>query len=223
MLEDRARQPEAVYLPHNEPYLGRVALLQLDLEIPRALQKNLAIAKHTFEINKSPLQTAACELIPQAISIALSIRELLRQGYVFSAVILLRSMLERLALIIYLCDTPSAVDSWHAGWERKTQPSFKVLMQHLDKANKYTFTEVERQKFSDRLHKVVHPDPAAAIWNTTERGGRPAFASGKLINAPETCDFCAAFTHQCLSQLIRVALVIFPEANRSDSMQLGEW
>lgn len=213
MLSGTARQPEAVYLPHNEPYLGRVALLQLDLEIPRALQENLAIAKRTFEIDKSPLQDAACELIPQAISIALSVRELLRQGYVFSAVILLRPMLERLALIIFLCDTPSAVSSWHAGWIRKDQPSFDVLMEHLDRANKRTSTEAERRQFSSLLHKVVHPDPAAAIWNMTERDGRPAFASGKFINAPEACDFCATFTHQCLSHLIRVALVIFPEAN----------
>ena len=179
MLGDTARQPEAVYLPHNEPYLGRAALLQLDLEIPRALQENLTIAKRTFEINKSPLQAAACEIIPQAISVALSVRELLRQGYVFSAVILLRPMVERLALIIYLCDTPAAVSSWHSGWVRKTQPSFDLLIEHLDKANKRTSTEVERKQFSALLHKVVHPDPAAAMWNMTERGGASSLRLGQ--------------------------------------------
>jgi len=206
------RSPDAVYLPHNEPYLGRVALLQLDREIPRALQENLAVAKHTFEITKTPLQAAACELIPQTISIALSVRELLRQGYVFSAVILLRPMLERLALMVFLRDHPDKVASWHKGWDRKAQPSFNVLMDHLVKSNDRASTEAERQQFSALLHKVVHPDPAAAIWNLTEREGAPAFASGKLIDAPDACDFCATFTHRCLSHAIRVALAIFPEA-----------
>lgn len=206
------RLPEAVYLPHNEPYLGRAALLKLDQEIPRALQENLAIAKRTFEINKSPLQNAACELVPQTISIALSIRELLRQGYVFSAVILLRPMLERMALLVFLRDYPDKVASWHAGWERKNQPTFNALMDHLVKSNDRASTEAERQKFSALLHKVVHPDPAAAIWNLTERQGAPAFASGKLLDAPDACDFCASFTHRCLSQAVRVALAIFPEA-----------
>ena len=209
--------PKAVYLPHNEPYLGRTALLQLDQEIPRALQKNLAVARHTFEINKSPLQTAACELIPQAISIALSVRELLRQGYVFSAMILLRPMLERLSLMVFLCDNPDTVASWQKGWERKDQPSFNVLMDHLVKSNKGVSTEAERRQFSALLHKVVHPDPAAAMWNMTEREGRPAFASGKLIDAPEVCDFCATFTHRCLLHLVRVALIIFPEAKSDPS------
>ena len=205
---------EAVYLPHNEPYLGRQALLELDLEIPRAMKENTAVAKHTFEISKTPLQMAACELIPQTISIALSIRELLRQGYLFSAVILLRPMLERLALMVYLRDHPDIVTSWHAGWERKAQPSFDVLLEYLVKSNDQTATNTERQQFSKMLHKVVHPDPAAAIWNMTEREGAPAFASGKLINAPDTCDLCATFTKRCLSHIVSVDLAIFPEAKK---------
>lgn len=213
------RSPEAVYLPHNEPYLGRVALLQLDQEIPRALQENLAVARHTFEIDMMPLQAAACELIPQTISIALSVRELLRQGYVFSAVILLRPMLERLALMVFLRDHPDAVVSWHTGWDRKAQPSFNVLMNHLVKSNDRASTDAERQQFSALLHKVVHPDPAAAIWNLTERQGAPAFASGKLIEAPDACDFCATFTHRCLSHVIRIALTIFPNAKGDPSFK----
>jgi hypothetical protein len=204
--------PEAVYLPHNEPYLGRAALLLLDKELPSALRENLAVAKHTFEIDKSPLQTAACELIPQSISIALSVRELLRQGYLFSAVILLRPMLERLALIVFLRDNPDAVVAWHKGWERRSQPSFTTLMDNLVKVNAGVSTNADRKQFSAMLHKVVHPDPAAAVWNMTEQDGRPAFASGKLIDAPEACDFCATFTHRCLSHLIRVAVTIFPKA-----------
>lgn len=208
------RHPESVYLPHNEPYLGRAPLLHLDQEIPRALQKNLAIAKYTFTINHSPLQAAAAELVPQGISVALSIRELLRQGYLFSAVILLRPLLERLALVVYLRDNPVGVASWNAGWARKAQPTFDVLMEHLTRSNDRIASEAERKAFFGMLHKVVHPDPAAAMWNMIQSQGRPAFASGKLIEVPEVCDFCAEFTLQCLQQLIRAALSIFPEAKK---------
>lgn len=207
--------PPSVYLPHNEPYLGLQALLKLDLEIPIALKENTNIAEHTFEIGQSPLQTVACELIPQTISIALSIREMLRQGYIFSAVILLRPMLERLALLIFLRDNPDAVTAWHSGWSRKEQPSFNTLMDHLVKSNEKTTTEAQRTEFSALLHKVVHPDPAAALWNMTERAGKPAFASGKLLDAPEACEFCAAFTQRCLSHVISEALVIFPLAKHT--------
>ena len=207
--------PPSVYLPHNEPYLGLQALLKLDLEIPRALRVNTNIAKHTFEIDKTPLQATACELIPQTISIALSIREMLRQGYVFSAVILLRPMLERLALLVYLRDNPEAVTAWHSGWSRKEQPSFNTLIDHLVKSNEKSTSEAERKEFAALLHKVVHPDPAAALWNMTEREGKPAFASGKLLDAPEACEICSAFTQRCLSHAISEALVIFPLAKHT--------
>jgi hypothetical protein len=152
-----ANRIEAVYLPHNEPYLGLPALLAFDQAIPGAMQQNSEIARHTFEIAKSPAQDAVCELAPQVISIALSIRELLRQAYLFSAVILLRPMLERLALVVYLRDTPEAVAAWHNGWDRKAQPSFDTLVHHLVSANLGSTTEEQRKQFASLLHKAVHP------------------------------------------------------------------
>ena len=116
--------------------------------------------------------------------------------------------------MVYLRDSPQAVTSWHAGWERKGQPSFDLLVAHLVESNDRIVSEPHRKQFSAMLHKVVHPDPAAAMWNMIEKEGRPAFASGKLIDVPEVCDFCATFTHRCLSHLIRVALTIFPEVKK---------
>jgi hypothetical protein len=208
------RKPESVYLPHNEPYLGRQALLALDIAIPDAMRQNLAIARHTFEIAKSPLQEAVCELVPQTISIALSVRELIRQGYLFSAFILLRPMLERLALVVYLRENPASVVDWHAGWKRTAQPSFSELFDHLQASNVGlgAVDAAKQKEFASILHKVVHPDPASAMWNATSRDGMPAHASGKLIEAPEICDLCAKFTHRCLLNSIHVASSVFPAA-----------
>jgi hypothetical protein len=72
---------ESVYLPHNEPYLGQPHLLAFDKAIPDAMRANLEVARRTFVKPLSPLQVAATEIIPQGISVALSIRELIRQAY----------------------------------------------------------------------------------------------------------------------------------------------
>jgi hypothetical protein len=41
-------------------------------------------------------------LVPQTITLALSIRELLRQGYLFGAKVLVRPVTERAVTILYL-------------------------------------------------------------------------------------------------------------------------
>ncbi len=74
-----------VYLPHGEPYLGQPHLLAFDRAIPDAMRTNMEIARRTFVKPLLPLQIAATEIIPQGISIALSIHELIRQGYLYSA------------------------------------------------------------------------------------------------------------------------------------------
>jgi hypothetical protein len=60
----------------------------------------------------SPLQEAAAELVPSASSIALSIRELVRQGYLLSAAMLRRPLFERVATLSYLIEHPDAVKLW---------------------------------------------------------------------------------------------------------------
>src|SRR5437588_243316 len=117
----------SVYLPHNEPYLGRKSLLAFDLAIPRAMQVHAVIGPKTFSGKLSPLQRCATEIIPQGVSIALSIRELIRQAYLFSAAILMRPLVERTGLMQHLITYPEAVEAWYAGWPRTAQPAFATL------------------------------------------------------------------------------------------------
>src|SRR5260370_4791162 len=74
-------QSPAVFTPYNEPYVGSKALMRFDLAIVEAMKANQAVARGSHQGPLTPLQLAACEIIPQAISISLSIRELIRQGY----------------------------------------------------------------------------------------------------------------------------------------------
>jgi hypothetical protein len=156
------------------------------------------------------LQAAASEIVPQGISIALSVRELIRQGYLFSATILLRPLLERTALIYYLLDNPSVVTAWHNGWKRNDQPSLPTLLDNLlIRIGKSV--SIDSRDLATMLHKVVHSDPMAAHWNTTSKNGRVAYASGKTIDAPDVADFSAVFGRRCLQLLVDGADTVFPD------------
>jgi hypothetical protein len=82
-----------IFTPGNEPYLGRQSVFQFDKMIQTAMEKNAKIAPWTRGRDLTLLQRAGTELLPHGFSIALSIRELVRQGYLISAEILLRPLI----------------------------------------------------------------------------------------------------------------------------------
>ena len=69
----------AVFTPDNEPYLGRESVYHFDQVILSCMEANSEIAAFTHSHNLSRLQKAACQIIPQGINLALSVRELVRQ------------------------------------------------------------------------------------------------------------------------------------------------
>jgi len=107
--------PEAVYLPSNEPYLGRESVFHFDQIILSCLEANADVAVYTHAAKVSSLQKAACQVIPQGINLALTIRELIRQGYLFGVIVLMRPLIERAAIISYLHQYPDKVEIWHKG------------------------------------------------------------------------------------------------------------
>jgi hypothetical protein len=64
-----------VFTPDDEPYLGGVELHRFDITIIGAMRANRAVAEASRATNLTDLQKAACQIIPQGVSIALSIRE----------------------------------------------------------------------------------------------------------------------------------------------------
>lgn len=91
-----------IFTPGNEPYLGRKLLFQFDNLISSCLELNSKCAPASHRRLLSDLQRALCILVPQTITLALSIRELLRQGYLFGAKVLVRPVTERAVTILYL-------------------------------------------------------------------------------------------------------------------------
>jgi len=200
------RQPPAVYTPDNEPYLGCELVHLLDLTIPRAMKVHAEIGPKTFESSLTPIQRAAAEIIPQGVGIALSIRELIRQAYLYSAAILLRPLVERTGMIQYLTMHPEAVTAWHAGWPRKSQPEFKDLLALVMP----DASAQEHELTKDILHKLVHSDPQSALFNMFARpDGSLAFASGKLLGQPKQADAICVLACVCLRRLTATSVFIF--------------
>ena len=130
-LADYNRNSESqrmVFHPGNEPYLGRQSLHAFDDIIVACLKSNDTIAPLTRRTEKSELQWAACQLVPAGISLALSVRELIRQGYLYGALVLMRSLAERATTVSYLRKCPEAVPLWTAGWKHGKRPSLSFML-----------------------------------------------------------------------------------------------
>lgn len=202
-----------VFMPHNEPYLGHPTLLEFDQAILPAMRVNTRLAQGTFTRKLSPVEQAAAQLIPQAVSIALSIRELIRQGYLFSAALLIRPLVERVGTVEYLRVNPDTVEAWHADWPRKEQPCLVELLNAIGLAESGDTGEL--RDFANMLHKLIHPDPTGGHWNMIiHENGRPGFSSGKIFDNPELCDFVSVTACRFLALAMRIANDIFEPVGR---------
>ena len=176
----------AVFSPDNEPYLGRASVFHFDQVIVSCLEANADVAAYTHTHQLNDLQRAACQIIPQGINLALSIRELIRQGYLFAAVVLMRPLIERAAIISYLHEKPDDVALWHSGWEYRERPSLSTML-----ATMHGQTDISQAKqICDLFNHITHGDPVGASFNLVQLGERGlGYAVGKALLEPELCDF----------------------------------
>ncbi|MDY7001904.1 MAG: hypothetical protein SVS15_09010, partial [Thermodesulfobacteriota bacterium] len=121
-----------IFTPDNEPYLGRKLLYHFDQIICSAMEQNLEIAPTTHGMDLSDHQQMACQIISQALSIVLSIRELIRQGYLFGANVLLRALVERAAILLYLYHYPDKIECWNRGWHWGDAPSLSKMLEAIN-------------------------------------------------------------------------------------------
>ena len=92
-------------------------MFQFDNLICSCLELNSKCAPTSRGRPLSRFQHALCILVPQTITLALSIRELIRQGYLFGAKVLVRPLTERAVTILYLSKNPDALQIWDDGWK----------------------------------------------------------------------------------------------------------
>ncbi|MDE3186006.1 MAG: hypothetical protein KGM96_00610, partial [Acidobacteriota bacterium] len=167
MIED---EMPVVFTPDNEPYLGRKLVLVFDHTISACLEFNLKCAPKSHNATLSDFQRAACILVPQTISLALSIRELIRQGYVFGAKVLVRPLVERAVTLLYLYSYPADLAIWNDGWEHKKRPGLYAMLDRIREKS-----SLHAEKFPKDItfawNSATHGDPFSSQWNVTEFDG----------------------------------------------------
>lgn len=192
-----------IFTPDNEPYLGRQLLVLFDRTITKSMAVHRQLGARTFATDLTAIQIAAVEIIPQGISIALSMRELIRQAYLFSAGILMRPLIERTGMIYHLHANAAAMTAWNNGWPRNSQPTFDNLLDMVMGPG----SDEERAAARTVLHKLVHSDPRSASFNATVRSdGLLASASGKELNEPMKADTISALATNCLDKLTNISI-----------------
>jgi hypothetical protein len=112
-----------IFTPDNEPYLGRKLLFHFDQLISSAMEQNAVTAPTSHGRTLTDHQRMACQVIAQALSITLSIRELIRQGYLFGAHVLFRALIERAAILLYLHLLPEEIENGTGAGTKKTHPA----------------------------------------------------------------------------------------------------
>jgi hypothetical protein len=201
--------PKTVYSPGDEPYLGRETVLAFDKLIVACHETNAKIAPLTHKVVKSDLQWAACQLIPQGINIALSIRKLVRRGYLFGAHVLMRPLAERTTILLYLHRNPAKVQLWKRGWKYGERPSFAKMLKSIAGDH---FPGVERE-ITQLLNSLTHGDPDSAVWSLVQMdAGGVGHGVSKIVDNPALCDKVCLDAATWLAVLLGMMSAIFPEA-----------
>lgn len=207
--DERARAAVPVFTPDNEPYLGRRTVYVLDTLISSTLELNRRVAAFSHRSTLSSIQEAAAQIVPQGFNLALSIRELVRQGHLFSASVLLRPLMERAALVSYLWRKPEELALWEAGWPYNKRPGPVDLVTAMapEKGRE------QAKQVSNYLSHLVHGDPIGAEYNLVPLGdGALGYGVGRVTDHPELCDFVCDQAISWLSVLNGVTAAVFPEA-----------
>lgn len=181
-----------VFTPDNEPYLGRNLLFHFDQSISSAMEQNAATAPQSHDRALTDQQRMACQVIPQALSIMLSIRELIRQGYLFGAHVLVRSLVERAAILLYLDLHPEEIEKWNRGWHAGDAPSLSKMFDAIQKKQQRD-APVPGRDLTASMNTLLHAKPDSAPWNLVSMGeGKLGHAVSKILNRPDLCDdLCA--------------------------------
>lgn len=187
--------------------MGRESVFHFDQVIISCLRCNAPIVAYTRNVHLSELQKAACQLIPQGINLALTIRELVRQGYLFGALVLMRPLIERTAIISYLAEHPDEIEAWKSGWQFKQRPKLATML-----ASMKGVKEIEEAKnICELFNHIVHGDLIGSSWNIVHLSdGSLGYSIGKVTDDGNLCDFICFQSCCYLIVIMSMMQVYFP-------------
>jgi hypothetical protein len=206
----------AIFTPGNEPYLGRDSVFHFDQMIQAFLEHQAHIARWTHEHEPTAIQLVASELIPSASSIALSIRELVRQGYLLSAQILARPLWERVATLSYLIEHETAIELWRSGWPHKSRPDLRERMQSMHSREASPEVDTQLRAVINDFNSLVHGDPAAAsAVEIVMSDGRLGYTLGRDLSSPQKVDMICFTSAMLLVVLLSRSAQLFPDVSHT--------
>ena len=188
----KTNEIKLTYTPADEPYLGRKLLFHFDEMISCCFERSEIVSKLSHKLELTENQKMASQLIPQSLNLSVSIRELVRQGYLFGAHVLKRSFIERVTILLYLHTFPKKITLWTDGWEYRKAPSFAKMLDEIKQEGKFE-SEVKGYQITKDLNSLVHGKPDSALWGMIEmENGKLGNAPSKMLNSPRLCDeLCA--------------------------------
>jgi hypothetical protein len=199
-----------VFTPDDEPYLGRPLLLAFDQLICSAMETNSTTAPGTHARSLTDHQVMACQVIAQGLSIALSIRELIRQGYLFGGHVLVRALAERAMILLYIHYYPDEIAKWNQGWEMGDAPSLSRMFDRVQ-ARMHRNPLVPGRDLTASMNSLMHAKPDSAPWNIVQLGeGRVGHAPSKILNHPGLCDELCANAIPWLAVVLGMMAAYFP-------------
>jgi hypothetical protein len=207
-----------IFTPDDEPYLGRELLFAFDNLICSCLELNSKCAPASHSPDLSDFQKALCIIAPQTISLALSIRELIRQGYLFGAKVLIRPFVERSVTMLYLFHNDEGLKLWNEGWDHKKRPSLQKMFESLNEkllGGLYP----SMKGFTHDFNSATHGDPLSARWNVVLRDGVPVFLASKNLNSPELADEVCAEAIPWLASAMGMMSAAFLQENESRALE----
>lgn len=171
-----------VFTPDNEPYLGRKLLFHFDQLTSSAMEQNAVTAPTSHSRTLTGHQRMACQVIAQALSITLSIRELIRQGYLFCAHVLLRALVERSAILLYLHLYPEEIVRWNRDWHQQDAPGLAKMFDAIQ-SKWQRDSAIRGRDLTAAMNSLLHAKPDSAPWNLVSMGETGVgHAVSKILN-----------------------------------------
>lgn len=208
-----------IFTPSNEPYLGLEELVALDELIVVAVQELHRAKPFTSSPQLSTLQKAAILLIPSGYSLCLSVRELIRQGYLHGALTLLRPILERAITVQYLRLNPKAHSIWDSGWKYRERPKLHEMIDELfsddlDETLQQTLADNNwtiNRVVTNKGNEMVHGGIEGLLTNVSVTGEGVISNPAKVVDRPDLAKEAALECAAWLAILMTENIAAFPE------------
>jgi hypothetical protein len=174
-------------------YENRAAFCMMSEMVDLALDDCRVVSVAVQEADWSPIQRAMVGLVPIGMSVVCSIRELVRLGYIPSAKILLRPLIERVVTGEYLFGNVGATEDWNSGWSKKGRPTLAQLLSAFENGYKDDW-KIYQEFMVDDFNAVVHPNPVGdEQFRSPNESGQQVFWFETFPMAFEMADnVCAA-------------------------------